>query len=363
MVPNTGARAAHVQPTPSADRIDASHTPMAICQKRKAAVVTKKVKTHLKAVLHSQQPYVTCLHKQRLLREQPLVRGDARVSLEGGPCAGKGGMLVPRGLSLGQPDPAPAICTPTSSSFPARSSGFPPGGQGSCLLSQRPHLERILFITLVAVSQAPVPLIPQSPVRAVNKDSNLFIKNRLPSQQASWLLPVLGDGGVAGSEPSHPRPLQGRAPPALVTRPLTPRVTRRRPGTVWGQAIRQLPPAACRLCGHPINAHSSIRHQVPMQTTAHPQAFTVVKTHRPPPPHACRSHIHPACLGIPGLSLELLRPTLIQGRSLLCCPISAQAGLVHQGTGNRAWGGRSPHKVTHQRGASRPLVPAPLVTS
>lgn len=46
VVPNTGARAAHVQPTPSADRIDTSHTPMAICQKRKAAVVTKKVKTH-----------------------------------------------------------------------------------------------------------------------------------------------------------------------------------------------------------------------------------------------------------------------------------------------------------------------------
>ena len=57
-------------------------------------------------------------------------------------------------------------------------------------------MERIRFMKLVAVSQALVPLIPQRPVRAVNKDSNLFIKNGPPSPQASQALPVQGREGL-----------------------------------------------------------------------------------------------------------------------------------------------------------------------
>lgn len=83
----------------------------------------------------------------------------------------------------------PLLYPPTHPGIP----GFPQEPKdGICLLGQGPPLEAILFIQLVAASQAPAPSIPQSPVRVVNKDSNLFIKNGLPSQQASGLLPALG---------------------------------------------------------------------------------------------------------------------------------------------------------------------------
>lgn len=77
-----------------------------------------------------------------------------------------------------------------------------------CLLGWRPHLEFILFMKLVAASQAPAPLIPQSPVRVVNKGSNLFIKNGLPSPQAPGWLPAPGweEGQNAGSQ-GQSRPL------------------------------------------------------------------------------------------------------------------------------------------------------------
>lgn len=107
-------------------------------------------------------------------------------------------MTVPFGLSLRQPDhpPPPPLDPPPHLPSGLGALGSPPGGRGGRLLGQRPHLEHIRFMKLVAVSQAPVPLIPQRPVRAVNKDSNLFIKNEPPSPQASRVLLISGREGL-----------------------------------------------------------------------------------------------------------------------------------------------------------------------
>lgn len=111
--------------------------------------------------------------KEQLLNEEPRARGDPRVSSEVGPRAAEGATLVPQSLI----PPFPCHSCPHLVLHPVQKSK-----DGSCLLGQRPHLKLIFFIKLVAVSQALAPLIPQSPVRAVNKDSNLFIKNGLSSQ-------------------------------------------------------------------------------------------------------------------------------------------------------------------------------------
>lgn len=115
-----------------------------------------------------------CFLKERLLNEQPLASSVPGLSLEVGVCAGKGEPWVAHGLT-----PLCHLCPPLIF-HPIQESK-----DGSCGLGQRPHLESILFIKLVVVSQALAPLIPQSPVRAVNKDGNLFIKIGLPSQQAA----------------------------------------------------------------------------------------------------------------------------------------------------------------------------------
>lgn len=133
---------------------------------------------------------------QRLLHGHPAACGDPRASPRGSLCwegkeasAARPEPQAARPLSLSEtPHPLPSL--------QAGSSGFPSRRPRRPLLGQRPHLERIRFMKLVAVSQALVPLIPQRPVRAVNKDSNLFIKNGPPSPQASQALPVRGREGL-----------------------------------------------------------------------------------------------------------------------------------------------------------------------
>lgn len=105
------------------------------------------------------------------------------------------------------PHLGPSMLPPPLPSHPG-TWGFPQEpGDGMCLLGWRPHLEFILFMKLVAASQAPAPLIPQSPVHVVNKGSNLFIKNRLSSQQATGWLPAPGwEGGQNAGSQGQSRP-------------------------------------------------------------------------------------------------------------------------------------------------------------
>lgn len=193
------------------------HTPLAIYQKCVAAVVINKVK---KNPLISSTEFIAALCRvfleERLLNRQPLASRDPGLSLGVGPRPRKGATRVPHSLTAPLCHPCPDLTL-----HPVQESK-----DGSCLLGQRPHLESILFIKLVAVSQALAPLIPQSPVRAVNKDSNLFIKNGLPSQQAA-ACPGGGrrEDGVA---------LVPGSLPALATRTLTPQVTPRMPGVSLG---------------------------------------------------------------------------------------------------------------------------------
>lgn len=159
------------------------HTPLAIYQKCVAAVVINKVKNPLISSTEFIAALCRVFLEERLLNEQPLASRDPRLSLGVGLRPRKGATGVPHGLTAPLGHPCPYLTL-----HPVQESK-----DGSCLLGQRPHLESILFIKLVAVSQALAPLIPQSPVRAVNKDSNLFIKNLgcLPNR----LLPALGEGG------------------------------------------------------------------------------------------------------------------------------------------------------------------------
>lgn len=249
-------------------------------------------------------------------------------------------MPVPLGLSLRQPDhpPPPPLDPPPHLPSGLGALGSPPGGRGGRLLGQRPHLEHIRFMKLVAVSQAPVPLIPQRPVRAVNKDSNLFIKNGPPSPQASRVLLISGREGLGRprvrATPLPPRPGSGHSASDSPSDS----------GHAWDSlgTGHQAAPAIPRpssvtgLCGRPIDVPSCIWDQVPVQTAAHQEAFIVVRTHRPSLPVAASPTPPPARVSFacPWSSSD----PLIQGHSLLCTPISARAGLVHPGTGAIASG-------------------------
>lgn len=85
----------------------------------------------------------------------------------------------------------------------------------------------------------------------------------------------------------------------------------------WGQAGDRPSGSSCQLlscsvtelCGCPINADNSIWHRGPVQTTAHQEAFMVVKTNKSPSTQ--RPPVPPPLprLGVLHLTLEQLRPT------------------------------------------------------
>lgn len=211
-------------------------------------------------------------------------------------CWEGGRTLVPLGLSLGQPDPPPSEPPPRLPSGPG-ALGSLPGGQGGCLLGQRPHLEHIRFMKLVAVSQAPVPLIPQRPVRAVNKDSNLFIKNGPPSPQASRVLPVQGREGLGRprvrATPLPLRPGSGHSASDSLSDS----------GHAWDslgtghQAAPANPSPLRDRALWPSNRCTQLhRASSPRATTAHQEAFIVVKIHRPSLPMAASPTPPPACV-------------------------------------------------------------------
>lgn len=89
-----------------------------------------------------------------------------------------------------------------------------------------------------------------------------------------------------------------------------------------GSSCQLLSRSVTELCGCPINADNSIWHRVPVQTTAHQEAFMVVKTNKSPSTQ--RPPVPPPLplLGVLHLTLEQLRPTnpglLTPVRSNLC---------------------------------------------
>lgn len=222
----------------------------------------------------------------------------------------------------------------------------------------------------MAASQAPAPLIPQSPVHVVNKDSNLFIKNGPPSQQASGLLLAPGREGGGEAERRGPRV---RATPAGASLGQSPTCCGHSlPNSpsdsedAWGQSGGRTSDSSCQLlshsvtglCGCPINVDNTIWHQVPVQTTAPQEAFTVLKTNRTPSPRACRSRLCSPALDTLCPSLEQLRPT----DPGLLTPVP-RTDWVQQGTGARVWGPTPAHGNLPEREAVGPSDPVPLLMS
>lgn len=271
-----------------------------------------------------------------------------------------------------QPEPpplVPSVPPPHPRSHPG-TLGFPQEPKdGSCLLGQRPHLEFIPFIKLVAASQAPAPLIPQSPVHVVNKDSNLFIKNGPPSQQASGLLPALGREGGGEAERGGPR-VRATPPGASLGQsptcsghslPNSPSDSEDAWGTVWGEDIRQLLPAPLLLrdralwlpnqCGQldlapsPCANHSPSRGIYCCENKQNPLPQS------PPIPPLLPRWIPSVC---PWSSSD----PPIQGYSLLCPGQAGSSGRQEPGSG-----GQSQPMVTRPREATRPSDPGPLLMS
>lgn len=141
-------------------------------------------------------------------------------------------------------------------------------------------------------------------------------------------------GGPGSEPPLSPSRL------ALVTQPLTPQVTPGMPGTAWGPVVRQPRPAPFLLRDRalwPSNRCTQLHlASSPCANHGPSRGITVVKTRRPSPPVATSPTPPPARVPFPcpWSSSDLG----VWGRSLPCPPTSARAGLVHQGTGARAWG-------------------------